>query len=229
MSELVCVPSAIPAGQRLQHFALARQLFTRRALERRDLPDGYEIRFAQDDFEAVTRFATNERLCCPFLQVDIRAEPDAGSLWLRMTGPPGTREVLEAELSLTNCCRCESPVAAAQALTKWSTLASLLCSIAVCAACCLLPFLLISIGIAGPWVSGLQAFARYKWPLILMTAVLLGYGFRITYQRGGRPIRAPADARVGASERAMRVWLWIATFLALSGIVFEQIEPLLQK
>lgn len=106
MSELVCVPSAIPAGQRLQHFALARQLFTRRALERRDLPDGYEIRFAQDDFEAVTRFVANERLCCPFLQFEIRAEPEAGSVWLRMTGPAGTREVLEAELNLTKTCCC---------------------------------------------------------------------------------------------------------------------------
>lgn len=211
MSELVCVPSAIPAGQRLQHFALARRLFTSRALERRDLPDGYQIRFAQDDFEAVRRFAANERLCCPFLQVDIRAEPDAGSLWLRMTGPPGTREVLEAELSLTKSCRCASPAGTAQGLTKWSTLAGLLCSIAVCAACCLLPFVLISIGIAGPWVSGLPAFARYKWPLILLTVALLGYGFRTTNWR---------------RDRAMRVGLWIATILAVCAIVFEQIEPL---
>lgn len=106
MSELVCVPSAIPAGQRLKHFALARQLFSNKALERRDLADGYEIRFAQDDSEAVRRFVANERLCCPFLQFEIRAEPHGDSLWLRMTGPQGTREVLDAELSLTKSCRC---------------------------------------------------------------------------------------------------------------------------
>ena len=229
MSELICVPSAIPAGERLKHFALARQLFSRRALERRDLSDGYEVRFAPDDFEAVSRFVANERLCCPFVEFEIHAEPDAGSLWLRMSGPAGTREVLEAELSLASSCRCESPAEAIQSLRKWSTLAGFLCSIAVCAACCLLPFVLVSAGIAGPWIGSLQAFARYKWPLILMTVAFLGYGLRTTYRRGERAPGATADASVGRSERAMRVWLWIATLLAVSGIVFEQVEPLLQK
>ena len=229
MSELFCVPAAIPAGKRLQHFALARRLFAAKALERRELPDGYAIRFSQDDFEAVTRFVANERLCCPFLQFEIRVEPDAGALWLQMSGPQGTREVLAAELSLAKSCQCESPSGAVQGLTKWSALAGLLCSIAVCAACCLLPFALVSIGIAGAWVSGLQAFARYKWLFILMTVAVLAYGFRATYRQRKRAFGAGAALEAGRSERAVRVGLWIATLLTVSGLVFEQVEPLLRK
>lgn len=229
MSELFCVPSAIPAGKRLQHFALARQLFSTKALERRDLSNGYAIRFSQGDFEAVTRFVANERLCCPFLQFEVRVEPDAGSLWLQMSGPQGTREVLAAELSLTKSCQCESPSGAIQGLTRWSAVAGLLCSIAVCAACCLLPFALVSIGIAGTWVSGLQALARYKWLFILTTVAVLAYGFRATYWRRNRASGASAALVAGGSERAVRVLLWIATLLAVSGVVFEQVEPLLPK
>jgi mercuric ion transport protein len=228
MSELVCVPMAIPAGERLGHFALARQLFSQKALERLDLPDGYAIRFSQNDAEAVARFVANERLCCPFLRFEVRAEPDAGSLWLQMTGPQGTREVLEAELSLTHSCRCESPFRAIRNFPKWSALAGLLCSLGLCAACCLLPFALVSIGIAGTWISGLQALAPYKWLFILMTVASLGYGFHATYWRR-RASGAAAAAKVSRSERAMRLWLWIATILSVSGLVFEQVEPLLQK
>lgn len=227
MSDLICVPSAIPAGERLRHFALARELFSARALERRDLPDGYAIRFSQDDSAAVTRFIANERLCCPFLQFEVGTDPNGGSLWLQMTGPPGTREVLEAELGLTEACRCETRGNAIQGLTKWSALAGLLCSIAVCAAFCLLPFALVSMGIAGAWVSGLQAFARYKWPLIAMTVAFLAYGFRATYWPRHRASGVSAVRR--SEERAARLWLWIATLLAVCGVVFGQVEPLLRK
>jgi len=107
MSKLICVPWAIPTAERRKHFDLARELFSARALERRELPDGYAIRFARDDLEAVARFIANERLCCPFLQFEVRVEQDAGPLWLQMTGPQGTREVLQAELSLMNTCLCK--------------------------------------------------------------------------------------------------------------------------
>ena len=107
MSEIICVPSAIPAAERPNHFSLIRELFSQKALEVRELPDGYAVRFSQDDFEAVARFISRERLCCPFLTFEIRVEPGAGPLWLRMLGPQGAREVLQAELSLTNPCGCQ--------------------------------------------------------------------------------------------------------------------------
>ena len=229
MSELTCVPSAIPIGARLKHFALARRLFSARALERRDLPDGYAIRFAHDDYDAVTRFVANERLCCPFLHFDVRVEADGGALWLQMTGPQGTREVLQAELKLTGKCGCESTSSTTQRAAKWTTLAGLLCALAVCAASCLLPFVLISAGIAGSWIGALQAFARYRWPLVVLTVAFLAYGFRAAYWPRGRRSGAAEAGMVSRSGRAVRLWLWVATVLAVCGFLFNQVERFLRK
>ena len=100
-SEVACVPSAIPAAARHAHFTLAHELLVVRAEERVTLPDGYAIRFPPADLEAVARFVENERRCCPFLTFALTLDADIGPLWLRMTGPTGTRAVLDAELNLS--------------------------------------------------------------------------------------------------------------------------------
>lgn len=102
--ELACVPSAIPAAERQGHFATARELFGMRAAERIALPNGYAIRFSADAFESVARFVANERKCCPFVSFEISLAHESGPLWLRMTGPEGTRDILDAELNLTSSC-----------------------------------------------------------------------------------------------------------------------------
>lgn len=104
---LVCVPDAIPAGERASHFALARQLFSELAHERAELPDGYAFRFSQDELQSVAKFVDNERKCCPFVTFAIELADQSGPLWIRMTGPEGTREILHAELGLGgNACTC---------------------------------------------------------------------------------------------------------------------------
>jgi hypothetical protein len=103
---LACIPSAIPVSERVTHFALARELFTRAARERVDLPTGFVFRFDADALESVARFVTNERKCCPFLDFEIALAAGGGALWLRMTGPEGTREILQAELDLSHACHC---------------------------------------------------------------------------------------------------------------------------
>ncbi len=104
--ELACVPTAIPRTERAAHFALARELFAESAQERVDLPDGYAFRFRHDAFEAVARFVANERRCCPFMNFELTLGSESGPLWLRMTGPEGAREVLQAELGLPGSCGC---------------------------------------------------------------------------------------------------------------------------
>jgi hypothetical protein len=96
---LACVPGAIPADARGAHFALARHLFADAAVERRDWREGYAFRFAPDAFDALARFVANERKCCPFLDFEIAVE-SAGPVWLRLTGPAGTRAFLDAELPI---------------------------------------------------------------------------------------------------------------------------------
>jgi len=103
--EIACVPGAIAPEDRAGHFALARELLQERAEERQDLPEGYAFRFGVEEFDAVARFVANERKCCPFVDFEIVLTRES-QLWLRMSGPPGARAVLEAELSLHRSCGC---------------------------------------------------------------------------------------------------------------------------
>ena len=96
---LACVPGAIPAEQRSAHFALTARLFGEAARERRALPDGYAVRFDADALEPLARFVEHERKCCPFLTFTLELAPAGGPLWLRLTGPAGTREFLESEIA----------------------------------------------------------------------------------------------------------------------------------
>lgn len=110
---LACVPGAIPANERSAHFALARRLFAELAEEREDLPHGYAFRFGADALQSVARFVENERRCCPFMTFEVTVAPSSGPLWLRMSGPEGTRAVLDAELNLSgrnlsSSCGCKS-------------------------------------------------------------------------------------------------------------------------
>ena len=50
--------------------------------------------------EAVVRFVSGERLCCPFLGFTLELAPDHGPLWLRVTGPDGAKAILRVELQL---------------------------------------------------------------------------------------------------------------------------------
>lgn len=102
----------------------------------------------------------------------------------------------------------------------------MLAALGVCAACCLLPFALLGVGVAGAWVSALDALAPYKWIFIVLTA-LLGYGFYAAYWKPRRSCAAGTNCEVCGTGRSVRVGLWIATILAIGGIVFEYFEPLL--
>jgi hypothetical protein len=78
----------------------------RQAIERADLADGYGFRFAADKLVELVQFIDNERKCCPFMSFELVIAPESGPVWLRMTGPEGTLQVLQAELGLVGSCGC---------------------------------------------------------------------------------------------------------------------------
>src|SRR5687767_10593212 len=71
------------------------------AQEQIRLDNGFRWRFAASaEFLAnAVKIIDAERGCCRFLKFVLTVEPDAGSMWLEITGPPGTTEFLE---TLTN-------------------------------------------------------------------------------------------------------------------------------
>ena len=77
---LACVPGAIPAAERPAHFQLIRQLFEKEMLERAEIPGGYSFRFPASSYDALARFVSNERRCCPFLSFELTVEPAEAGL-----------------------------------------------------------------------------------------------------------------------------------------------------
>ena len=79
---------------------LARLLESR--LETRELPDGIAFRFApsSEQLAALVEVIDFERQCCRFLRFRLTVEPGIGPVWLELTGPEGTREMLMTELGL---------------------------------------------------------------------------------------------------------------------------------
>lgn len=93
--------------------------------------------------------------------------------------------------------------------------------------CCILPLVLVSLGVTGVFIGQLTAFYAYKWVTFGFAAVALGYGFWKAY----RPV--PAEAcHDGACARPvdrtpMRGLLWGALVLVGLALAFPALSPLL--
>ena len=69
----------------------------RQASVRAPLSEGLRLTFAatSDVLAAITRTVDAERQCCPFLRFQLTVEPAGGPVVLEVTGPPGTRALLD--------------------------------------------------------------------------------------------------------------------------------------
>lgn len=95
---LACDLTAIDDAHRPRHTNHVTYLFGEGLLERQDLPDGYAFRYAAGDYRTVVDFVESERLCCPFFNFTIEVTSENGPLWLRITGRPGAKELLQPSL-----------------------------------------------------------------------------------------------------------------------------------
>jgi hypothetical protein len=94
-----CQLKALTPNQRRSHEQLTRRILAE-SLERRELADGFEFRVDSHTLSVVdlATWTQAEHLCCPFLRLAIDQEPEGGSLFLRLTGPKGTKDFLLEEL-----------------------------------------------------------------------------------------------------------------------------------
>jgi hypothetical protein len=71
------------------------------AAESIPLRNGFRWRFAPSSEVLMTAVKTidAERQCCRFLRFELIVEPDAGHVWLEVTGPEGTKEFIATLLN----------------------------------------------------------------------------------------------------------------------------------
>lgn len=67
------------------------------AVRRVALEDGYRWEFdgGAGVLERIASIIEEERRCCPFSRFRVTAEPASGPVFLEVTGPEGTRELLD--------------------------------------------------------------------------------------------------------------------------------------
>ncbi|WP_460034686.1 mercuric transporter MerT family protein [Methylothermus subterraneus] len=88
-------------------------------------------------------------------------------------------------------------------MLKWNEKSALIAGVAAAvgaSACCVLPLVLVSLGIGGAWVGSLTAMAPYRPIFLGLTLLFLGLAF---YQLYLKP-RACAPGEVCADLRVLR-------------------------
>jgi len=104
VSPLACNAFALSPEVRKRHFEELGPALLKLKKSTRELPDGYECEFPADNktYQLLTEWAFQERLCCPFFDIDLRFEREGGPLWLRLAGRPGTKDFIKMEWDLAN-------------------------------------------------------------------------------------------------------------------------------
>jgi hypothetical protein len=102
VSPFACNAFALSPEVRRRHFEELGPALLKLKKSMRELPDGYELEFPADNktYQLLTEWALQERLCCPFFDIDLRFDRESGPLWLRLTGRPGTKEFIKMELGI---------------------------------------------------------------------------------------------------------------------------------
>jgi len=97
----VCRLDALTPAERARHAELTARLVgsARRA---EPLPDGWALSFddGPETGSWLVEWMARERRCCPFLEFDIRLGGPEEPAVLRLTGAPGVRDFIAAELGL---------------------------------------------------------------------------------------------------------------------------------
>ena len=94
-----CNAFALSAEVRKRHFDELGPALLKLKKATRELADGYEFEFPADNhtYQLLTEWMFQERLCCPFFNIELRLESGAGPLWLRLTGQPGIKEFIKTD------------------------------------------------------------------------------------------------------------------------------------
>jgi hypothetical protein len=98
-SPIACNRLALTPEQRKRHFDELGPAVREKITSVRELADGFELEFPTDmaTFELVAEWLSGERVCCPFLDIELRSQREGGPLRLALTGRQGVKEFLQAE------------------------------------------------------------------------------------------------------------------------------------
>ena len=95
--------------------------------------------------------------------------------------------------------------------------------------CCVLPVVLLALGISGAWISNLVSLARYKPFFIVLSLVFIGTGFWIVYFKPqiSIPKVQSTSCYKPFSEKTIKIMLWFSVIIILIVFLIPYIAPFL--
>ena len=90
--------------------------------------------------------------------------------------------------------------------------------------CCLVPFVLFTLGVSGAWIGNLTALAPYQPMFVALTLACLAGGFIMVYRKP-KPTACVEGSYCArpASDRIARIVLWNATALVGAALAFPYV------
>lgn len=93
-------------------------------------------------------------------------------------------------------------------------------------ACCIVPLLLVTLGVSGAWIGNLTALEPYKPYITAATLVPLGFGFRQVYFKPKTVCEPGSYCARPRSAIITKIALWIATIFIVLAITIGWWAPL---
>ena len=91
----------------------------------------------------------------------------------------------------------------------------------VASACCLGPFVLVTVGISGAWISNLAAFEPYRPYAIGVALVCMALAYRRIYSAPAPEACEPGTlCAVPQTRRIYKVMFWVVSAMVLIALVF---------
>ncbi len=92
--------------------------------------------------------------------------------------------------------------------------------------CCILPLVLVTLGVTGAWIGSLSALQAYQPLFIAATVLFLGFGFRQVYGRTKAACVEGEYCRTPVADRIVKTALWAATALVALAATVAYWAPL---
>ncbi len=94
------------------------------------------------------------------------------------------------------------------------------------ASCCVVPLVLVTLGVTGAWIGSFSALEPYKPYFAAVTLGLLGAGFWQVYFKPKEDCEKGSYCATPQSSRITKSALWIATVLVALALSIEYWAPL---
>ena len=92
--------------------------------------------------------------------------------------------------------------------------------------CCIIPLLLVTLGISGAWISNLTALEPFRPYFAALALVFIGLGFRHVYFRPEAECAEDSYCARPQSAIVTKTVLWAATLLVLLALTISWWAPL---